>query len=62
MRRYRSMSGKTAEVETTDESYGFYRESHVICTVSDGNSMRFGSYAEAFAWLVDEYGEGWLRK
>jgi hypothetical protein len=61
MRRYRSESGKTAEVENVDGSFGFFFGGYAVCAVSDGTVERFANCAEAFEWLVRSYGEGWTR-
>jgi len=67
MRMYRNV-GKNliATAETTDESHGFYWSSHVLVIVRSETSKssvkqeHFANCAEAFEWLVNEYGP-WVR-
>lgn len=65
-REYRSTSGisRRAWMELCEYSYGPYNGRHVFCHTesSRGTSCgHFGSYAEAFGWLMGAFGCGWTR-
>lgn len=66
MRKYRSTSGieRTAVMEIRPTSYGPYIGSHVLVSTESALGTaygRFGSFEEGFAWLVANFGQGWVR-